>query len=363
MNKLMTAVMLMGTAALAACGGGGGGGTATNTSTNETVNCTANALSYTVTCGDTEISVTDIAGMTDNGDGTYTVQYMGATWIVRPTSYDSTVVADIITAHQNGITGQGAVITTFDFFEETSGHGEHVKSIIDAIAPDADTPYYDITGSYTEIFNNLNHDILNYTGNQSTDVYNFSLGSYLSDADYHGTFATTEVLHNSAIVSSGAIINSAAVFVVSAGNDAQGDQEGSNGIHKDCSDWSKCNFLASVIANTVLDDQLIVVGALDATGENLATYSTQAGILQDHYIVTAVVPTQDGGLGTSYAAPVVSGVAGLIESNMAGNQHGSVIVNRILSTTDDLGAVGTDAVFGRGRLNVGRALSPVGGLQ
>ena len=81
--------------ALAACGGGGGGGgTATNTDTGEVVTCSADPLAYTVTCGGEEISISDIASMTDNGDGTYTVQYRGVTYVVRPDDYNSTVVAD-----------------------------------------------------------------------------------------------------------------------------------------------------------------------------------------------------------------------------------------------------------------------------
>ena len=66
-------------------------------------------------------------------------------------------------------------------------------------------------------------------------------------------------------------------------------------------------------------------------------------------------------MGTSLAAPVVSATAALIM-----DQFGTSITQTrdiILDTADDLGAPGTDAIFGRGRLNTHRALSPIGALR
>ena len=83
-------------------------------------------------------------------------------------------------------------------------------------------------------------------------------------------------------------------------------------------------------------------------------------MFQDFYIAAPVAELH-GNRGTSLAAPIVSAAAALVM-----DQFGIDAVktrDRILMTADDLGAPGTDAIFGRGRLNVHRALSPIGALR
>ena len=79
------------------------------------------------------------------------------------------------------------------------------------------------------------------------------------------------------------------------------------------------------------------------------------------YIAAPVYESDTGGRGTSYAAPVVAGVAALIMDKFGT----SAVTTKglIFDTADDLGATGVDEVFGHGRLNAGRALSPVGNLK
>jgi lantibiotic leader peptide-processing serine protease len=59
--------------------------------------------------------------------------------------------------------------------------------------------------------------------------------------------------------------------------------------------------------------------------------------------------------GTSMAAPAVSGVAALIVGKF-GSMNPDALADRLASTADDLGAAGTDPVYGRGRVNALKAV-------
>lgn len=65
-----------------------------------------------------------------------------------------------------------------------------------------------------------------------------------------------------------------------------------------------------------------------------------------------------GSLGTSMASPHVAGLAALLVEDI-GKDHPSQIKTRLQQSADDLGQPGTDPVYGKGRINVPRAL----GLQ
>ena len=61
------------------------------------------------------------------------------------------------------------------------------------------------------------------------------------------------------------------------------------------------------------------------------------------------------GAGTSFAAPTVSGLAALLVAQL-GHGNPALIRARILQSADDLGGPGVDPYYGRGRINVARAL-------
>lgn len=63
--------------------------------------------------------------------------------------------------------------------------------------------------------------------------------------------------------------------------------------------------------------------------------------------------------GTSYSAPTISGAVALM-AQLFPNLTGRQIVDLLLRTADDLGTGGIDSTYGRGRLNITRAVAPVG---
>ncbi len=67
------------------------------------------------------------------------------------------------------------------------------------------------------------------------------------------------------------------------------------------------------------------------------------------------------GSGTSYATPLVSGAAAVVQSAFRVTPQDAG--NRLLRTATDLGRRGTDSLYGRGLLNLENALSPQGRLS
>ncbi|HXC75338.1 MAG TPA: S8 family serine peptidase, partial [Sphingomicrobium sp.] len=62
---------------------------------------------------------------------------------------------------------------------------------------------------------------------------------------------------------------------------------------------------------------------------------------------------------TSFSAPTITGAVALLAQAFP-NLSGSQIVNILFQSADDLGAAGTDSIYGRGRLNIAKAFQPIG---
>src|SRR3546814_61137 len=130
------------------------------------------------------------------------------------------------------------------------------------------------------------------------------------------------------------------------------------------SDWSSevCSSDLSGAKNMV-----IIAGPHDEAGANLSTFSNAAGSGQQHYLVALGESvrtinhegTAVAGDGTSFATPQIAGAAALLAQAFP-HLSGAQIVDILFDSAIDLGATGTDTVFGRGKLSLTKAFAPQG---
>ena len=131
--------------------------------------------------------------------------------------------------------------------------------------------------------------------------------------------------------------------------------------------------------NSALKNNTIVAGATDMVSavKTIATYSNQAGVMKDRYLMAngdsgwdAENSTNTGAdiEGTSFAAPRIAGAAAIVKSKFP-NLTGANVANILLLTADkDINDDGSDdftsvsSIYGRGALDLSAALSPVGNL-
>ncbi|HYD81287.1 MAG TPA: S8 family peptidase [Paucimonas sp.] len=112
--------------------------------------------------------------------------------------------------------------------------------------------------------------------------------------------------------------------------------------------------------------QIIAVGAVDARNR-LADFSNRAGDAAAWYLVAPGVDLSSTHLdgrymarsGTSMATPVVSGAAAVLKQ-LWPYLRAEQIAAILFATATDLGAPGVDPVYGRGLVNLEKALQPVG---
>jgi hypothetical protein len=158
------------------------------------------------------------------------------------------------------------------------------------------------------------------------------------------------------------------VVVVSAGN--EGDK-----LDPAFDPNSPSPFAQALLANG--NGLVIIATAVDNEG-NIAKFSNKAGVVQNA-VLSALgqnicceyrndmidrLNTNDGTSvrvynGTSYAAPQIAGAAALLAQAFP-NLTGAQIVNLLLTSARDAGAPDTDAIYGRGILDIGRAFAPAG---
>ncbi|HAU68816.1 MAG: S8 family serine peptidase [Arenicella sp.] len=92
---------------------------------------------------------------------------------------------------------------------------------------------------------------------------------------------------------------------------------------------------------------VIIVGGTDYNGD-LLFFSNRAGTTQDKFVAAIGIPEPDGGDGgTSWATARIAGIAGAVLLQNP-NLTGQEVVDVILSSAEDRGDPGTDAVYGRG---------------
>lgn len=131
-------------------------------------------------------------------------------------------------------------------------------------------------------------------------------------------------------------------------------------------DLNGCNSMAVALAfQGSTKSSTIVVGATSGSGtqENIATYSTRAGILADRFVLASGDTGIAGVVGTSFAAPRVAGIAAVIKQkypSLTSSQIASII---LLSASKDINNTGVDTftgvspIYGQGKASLTRALA------
>jgi Subtilase family len=146
------------------------------------------------------------------------------------------------------------------------------------------------------------------------------------------------------------------IIVISAGN--EGVTSPSNAVNPD--------LLAQVAIDPIAHGLVLIAGATDSN-KVLADFSNKAGNGAAYYLTALGVRVRSNDetgvaflySGTSYSAPVVSGAVALLAQAFP-SLTGAQIVDLLLRTATDLGATGTDAVYGHGELNLAKAFAPQG---
>lgn len=192
-----------------------------------------------------------------------------------------------------------------------------------------------------------------YIIRQDLDIVNMSLTFDVGDGDLLKTSAVA--LRDQANGFRGATENGT-IFVIASGND--GNVPTTNGL------------IGLGLNPDVGNDQVIAVYALNEDGETIADFSNTCGPAQNMCLgavgVRVPVVRHEGNdsffTGTSAATPVVSGALALLKE-----QHPELsaaeVVELVLFTATDAGRRGVDEIYGRGILNMDRAVLPVGGLR
>ncbi|MYD30298.1 MAG: S8 family serine peptidase, partial [Nitrospira sp. SB0661_bin_20] len=123
----------------------------------------------------------------------------------------------------------------------------------------------------------------------------------------------------------------------------------------------------------------LAVVALRSSDASIASFSNRCGIAADYCLAAPGEQIrlayygphegQDGargtasGSGTSYAAPMVSGGLAIMKQLFRDQLSNTALVTRLLDTADNTGVYSNRSVYGRGKMDLKAATSPVGVLE
>lgn len=325
----------------------------------------------------------------------------------REISFDAPPQAALDTkanlAWAEGWTGKGVKVAVVDDYRTDirltnprfaqRSHGYFTRGIAAQVAPEADIQHYQInlggsSSSLAAIFSSrivqydkaetagafivnssFGHDYFRRgLANQTTTRLQTTAEQNAKNADY------LKYAANSATANS---YDENMLFVFAAGNGGASCRDSPPASrHMDICTLRGAALLKLRGTDKAAGDRVMFVGSLsddanltevsigsDLTDELMADYSYHAGKLKYDFIVAHDDIWQDqGGSGTSYAAPRVTGAAALVRHKFP-NLNGPQLKQVLLRTAKDLGKTGPEEVYGYGALDVLSALSPVGKLR
>lgn len=251
-----------------------------------------------------------------------------------------------IAAASRDVGGQGRGI------QDVSGHGTAVAGVAAAARNDSQTMGVAFAATLA---------VFRADNGQCADGCNYTDGAIAAGLD--GAVAANARVVNISLGGSSAgpglrsafnrAVGSGAVLVISAGNDGAAQPDA----------------LPLAALNAAGSTNIIVAGSVDGNGA-ISSFSNRAGLAQASFLVTVgegVRSFDHNGQaflysGTSFSAPTISGAVALLAQAFP-NLTGARIAEILFTSADDLGAPGTDPVFGRGRLNIARAMAPIGQMS
>ena len=261
--------------------------------------------------------------------------------------------ADLVIA---GVVSPGDARAGGPSLEDDDDHGTPVASIIAAakneagvhgVAPEATLLIFrtdDDGDDELSLFGEAISEAVDRSVDLGAGVANMSFGSTEPGArsDFEGLLAHLKA--------------NDIVTVLAAGNDGADDPEASALGALDVAGAP-----AAIIAGSV--DSLNVISSFsNRAGEGADIFLVAPGELLRAVYPGAGADQTRSFSGTSAATPMISGAAALIRS-LWPNLTAEETVDILLASATDLGAPGTDPVYGRGLLNIGAAVSPIGGVS
>ena len=322
---------------LSACGGGGGGGGGGG------VVEAFNTAEFRTSYGLGKIYVLSTYNAGYNGTG-QTVAVIDTGIDLDHFDLDANISAKSI----------DIVVNSFATVNDTNGHGTQVAGVIGAkkndlgmhgvaygatiLAIRADALCFPV---YTPACGGFVDpdlaDALDYAIAQGAGVINMSLGGAAAQS---ATF--TDALLRA--------VNAGAIITIAAGNTST-----ANPLYP-----------ARYAEDATYKGQIIAVGATNSSNV-ISTFSDKAGTSSAKFLVAPgedIYTTTNNGTyttvsGTSFASPYVAGAAALLKQRFP-LLTAKQIVDLMFTTATDLGAAGTDVIYGRGLLNISAALAPLG---
>ena len=243
-------------------------------------------------------------------------------------------------AHEAGWTGEGIVVGVKDTRGENH-HGHSVANTVLGIAPGATVQYYD----------NLRFDHTPY----DADVVNHSYGIWKEKADQIFDTPISEVAQAAADFKNASVTTSPNALHVA--------------IHPNitnCSTLAIADCSGDVVAhNTGLLNGTWIFARAGGPGSSYTSYGAGDSDIKYHTLTTmgtSLGYTNQPVSGTSFAAPRITGAAALVMQKYPNLTAGEV-KTVLLDSADTNFASYSLETHGRGILDVGAALSPIGALN